>query len=146
MEGWAVYAEIDSLNYLDCGDNDAKQIMEAYSIDVELNYLICSLADILVNCYGYDLDALSDVLSKMGMDDEAVNDLYESSIDTPGLYPRYYISSLELLTLREEAEERLGTAFDAMTFNKAVLDAGICYFSQLAEEMEKQDFRYVAAA
>ena len=146
MEGWAVYVEIDSLNYLDCGENDAKQIREAYSIDLELNYLICSLADILVTYYGYDRDALTQMLAQMGLDDEAAGELYESSVDTPGLYPRYYISSLELLTLREEAEERLGAAFDAMTFNKAVLDAGICYFSQLADELEEQDFRYVAAA
>ena len=51
-----------------------------------------------------------------------------------------------LLTLREEAEERLGAAFDAMAFNRAVLDTGICYFSQLAEELEEHEFRYDAAA
>lgn len=133
MEGWAMYSQLSSLDFMDCGKYDKNAVKQIYSINTEFNYLICSLADLLVNHYGDDREELYKELSEMGVDRETSDDLYESSIDTPGLYLRYYMSCLELLTLREDVYGELKKNFDEKEFNRAVLDAGICYFDQLNE-------------
>ena len=139
LEGWAMYTGINSLKYCDFekAGVPAEYLIELYSLNEEYGYLMSALCDIFVNYYGYTKENLEDFLTERGFEKQAADSLYETVIETPGLYPRYYCSYLELVNIREKAEQSLGNKFDVKEFNTLILDTGICYYSQLEETVDK---------
>lgn len=139
LEGWAMYTGINSLKYCDFekAGVPAEYLIELYSLNEEYGYLMSALCDIFVNYYGYTKENLEDFLTERGFEKQAADSLYETVIETPGLYPRYYCSYLELVNIREKAEQSLGNDFDVKEFNTLILDTGICYYSQLEETVDK---------
>ena len=81
-----------------------------------------------------DLEDLQDYLSQFGIEDEDdVRDTFEYIVGNPSAYLSYAVGGMEILELRENAENELGDAFSLKDFHKAILDAGPAPFSIVEE-------------
>ena len=133
-EGWAYYTEIDCTQYNDYGKYDAKyhdQLVELSRCNDEFGYCISSLIDLYVNGEGYTEEQVGDVLAAYGLDATSAKSFYEYAVEEPGAYLQYYIGYLEILSIRNQAEKKLGDDFSAKEFHTAILNAGPCYYFQL---------------
>lgn len=132
-EGWGFYVENLSYKYLDFGDyNDVKEeICRVYEINNELNYLVASLADLYVNYEGYTREELQEYLQTYKLPAENSNRIFETIVQDPTIYLKYYTGYLEIVNLKTKCEEKLGKNFNLKEFHKVILDAGPCPFSLL---------------
>jgi uncharacterized protein (DUF885 family) len=137
-EGWAVYASYDVLDKCDFGGIDNGKVYgQLLRINTDLIYLIHGRTDIGIHYEGWDMSDLENYLEKSGLNKEIAADLYEPIAQDPGVYLSYSFSYLEMLNLREKAEDELGSKFDAKEFHTAILDAGPCPFHVLGEKIDK---------
>ena len=81
--------------------------------------------------YGWTEDQTAAFLEETyGITDrETVNRMFEAMVDNPSNYLEYYVGWLEIQEMREQAEETLGTGFNAMDFHTFLLDMGPAPFS-----------------
>jgi uncharacterized protein (DUF885 family) len=129
-EGWATYAEMYSYQISDI-DKKIADIMKAEDI---LNICMGSRIDIGIHYEGWTKDDLVDYLSRFHM--EEAGDLYDRILTAPGLYLPYAVGYLEIMDLKQTAENELGNAFDLKDFNQFLLDVGPAQFC-IIEEKEK---------
>ena len=110
----------------------------AYSFDNELpeavkplmrcseasSYGLYALLDICIHYDGWDLATTTSYLeNSYGFTDpESAREIYLAIIDNPGNYLKYYTGYLEILTMRQEAEEVLGNKFNAKSFHQFILN------------------------
>lgn len=137
-EGWAYYTEIDCAKYNNFGSYDPKyhdELVELSRCNDEFGYCLSSLTDLYVNGRGYTEEQLKKVLTNYGLDGTSAGAFYEYAVKEPGAYLQYYIGYLELLSIRQNAEKKLGKDFVAKDFHEKILETGPCYYSQLAAEM-----------
>ena len=133
-EGWAEYASICSLDFLDLSDNEKRMI---YLEDV-YSYIVCSRLDIGVNYEGWDINDAEEYLSEyFYVNDDAVKELYYSAVAEPGVYVPYTYGQLKMWELRETAEDELGKSFDEKEYHTFLSDLGIVSFSVIEDELEK---------
>ncbi len=123
VEGYAVYSQYYALDYLD-NISDAEKAVNR--LNSELSYLLYAKADIGINYKGWNLQDLIKFLNDAGygLDDESVKEIYDFLRCSPGVYEPYGYGYELIVELREKAEEELGDKFNALEFNKALLDAG----------------------
>ena len=118
-EGWGLYVEQYSLKYL-TGDTNAAAM---YKASRELSMILSCKADYGVNYEGWDKEKLEEELAAYGLDDEAVEELYQLLIASPGEYFKYYYTAHTIQTLYDKAKDELGILFKDKEFHKAILDA-----------------------
>lgn len=118
-EGWGLYVEQYSLKYL-TGDTNAAAM---YKASRELSMILSCKADYGVNYEGWDKEKLEEELGAYGLDDEAVEELYQLLIASPGEYFKYYYTAHTIQTLYDKAKDELGILFKDKEFHKAILDA-----------------------
>ena len=130
-EGWANYVEGLSYEYFGF-ENEA--LVEILKCNSYINIQLSALLDIGIHYYGWDLEDLQDYLSQFGIEDEDdVRDTFEYIVGNPSAYLSYAVGGMEILELRENAENELGDAFSLKDFHKAILDAGPAPFSFVEE-------------
>ncbi|MBE5956119.1 MAG: DUF885 domain-containing protein [Lachnospiraceae bacterium] len=140
-EGWAFYAEIDAADYYDYGEYEEKYhdgLVEMYRCNLEYSYCVSSLIDLYINGKGYNREQITSFITSLGMDEETASSLYEYAIEEPGTYLQYYIGYLEILEIRQDAEDKIGDNFDKKTFHRAFLDLGPCFYADLAKYMAEK--------
>ncbi len=137
-EGWGFYVENLSYKYLDFGDyNNVKdEICRIYEINNELNYIIASLADLYVNYEGYTKENLQEYLQTYKLSAENSDRIFETVIQDPTIYLKYYTGYVEIVNLKTKCEEELGKTFQLKEFHKVILDAGPCPFSLLESKVD----------
>lgn len=137
-EGWGFYVENLSYKYLDFGNyNDVKEeICRIYEINNELNYLVASLADLYVNYEGYTREKLQEYLQTYKLPAENSNRIFETVVQDPTIYLKYYTGYIEIVNLKTKCEEKLGKNFNLKEFHKVILDAGPCPFSLLEQKID----------
>ena len=57
-------------------------------------------------------------------------------LSEPGLYPKYTVSCIEFLKLREKAEDTLKNKFDACAYHDFILKTGPAWFSLLYDKLD----------
>ncbi|MCI8513467.1 MAG: DUF885 domain-containing protein [Lachnospiraceae bacterium] len=144
-EGWATYVEHYSYGLDDGIDPQLAQIM---SLNSSATLGFYAAADIGINYDGWTLeDTASFIHQYFGIQDqETVEEFYYAMVEEPANYLNYYIGYLEILLLRERAEEALGEEFVLKDFHKFILDMGGCSFrvinkyfeNWLAEQMPEE--------
>lgn len=137
-EGWAYYTEIDCAKYNDYGkyDNDYHDaLVELSRCNDEFGYGISCLVDLYVNGRGYTEEEIGRVLTTYGLDATSAGAFYEYAVEEPGAYLQYYVGYLELLSIRQNAEKKLGESFVAKDFHRKILETGPCYYTQLTKIM-----------
>lgn len=133
-EGWAQYIETCySYQYAGMSSSLAK----AFEYNTSFGFALYCMVDIGVNYYGWDYEETAEFLSQyIGENEEAVSEIYYTMIDEPTVYLRYYVGYLEILSLREEAEEVLSSDFDIREFHRFLLEIGPCQYDVIEERME----------
>ncbi len=120
-EGWGLYCDLYAYTF-DNGLSEAvKPLMKCSEA---ANYGLYAFLDICIHYDGWDLDTTTDYLkSSYGFTDpEAAKEIYLSIVDNPGNYLKYYTGYLEIMTMRQKAEETLGTNFNIKDFHQFILD------------------------
>lgn len=131
-EGWAMYAECQAFTWGGLSEQDA----EADILDTELNYALSSLIDIGVNGMGWDVEDIRQYLNSRSLNEEIAQDVYESALTYPTDYNSYGYGLMKLMTLRSEAEQKMGSSFDETEFNKVILDNGPRTLDAVEEDVE----------
>lgn len=138
MEGWAMYACYDSLNYYEYEDPSyAKTIATVYRINDEIGYLVMGRIDLGINYEGWTLEETADYLDENGFDGSAAESIYYTMVGDPAVYQSYSTGYYELKELHDYAERKLGKKFDVKEFNTVVLTTGPCQFDILKEQIDK---------
>ena len=120
-EGWAVYAEIQSYNYLYNDQNlaAAQACNESYSLAL---YCLC---DIGVNYEGWNYQDLKSFLSNYNItDDASCHSMFEAVLEDPANYLKYYVGYLEIQKMKKYVMEQTGADFNLKQFHDALLSIG----------------------
>lgn len=134
-EGWAHYIENDySYQYSGMSSSLAK----AFECNSSMSFALYCMVDIGVNYYGWDYDDTEEFLAQyISVEEETVSEIYNTMIDEPTVYLRYYVGYLEILALKEKASETLGDGFDIKEFHRFLLEVGPCQFDVIEDRMEE---------
>lgn len=132
-EGWAHYIENNySYKYAEM-DRD---LADAFFYNSQLNFAIYCITDIGIHYYGWDYDYAKEFLgTNFALDEESIPTLYYTLVDDPAVYLRYFIGSLEILSLRDIAEETLDDGFDIKEFHRFILEIGPGYYDIIQDRM-----------
>lgn len=120
-EGWGLYCELYSFSFDNGLSHDMQELMARSQASI---YALYALLDIHIHYDGWDLDKISDFLNTYyGISDpEVCEEMFNSIIDNPGNYLKYYTGYLEICTLRDTAQKTLGSRYSAKAFHKFILD------------------------
>lgn len=135
-EGWAMYVEMRSYNWITYSNYDSDYVRKLYVAAELQNLAFCCLADIYVNYYGYSLQDLCNYMDELGFNTEAAEGLYDMMIEEPGYYPQYFVGYLEFVELRDYAKNQLGDSFDEIGYHQTILETGPCDFDTLRNQMD----------
>ncbi len=135
-EGWAMYVEMRSYNWITYSNYDSDYVRKLYVAAELQNLAFCCLADIYVNYYGYSLQDLCNYMDELGFNTETAEGLYDMMIEEPGYYPQYFVGYLEFVELRDYAKSQLGDSFDEIGYHQTILETGPCDFDTLRNQMD----------
>ncbi len=134
-EGWATYVEFEYACGYEGMSEGAADIAAANS---QLSLGMYTYADMGIHYYGWDREDMAEFLMDFGIDDEdAVNEVFDTLVEEPTVYPSYFIGYLEFLDLRKQAQEELGDEFDIREFHDFILKTGPAPFYIIENHMEK---------
>lgn len=136
-EGWAQYAENYAYQYsgLDSTLAACLALNDIYS------YALYARLDMGIHYQDWNLSNVENYLKQQGLDTVQAERVYYTLVDDPAAYLPYYISYLEILELRNEAEKKLGEDFSLMEFHDFFLSTGPTYFDVMEKHM-KTEFLY----
>lgn len=143
QEGWALYVELLSYDYAadllrEYGQETAalEAVLEKHNRSLQL--CLYSLMDILIHYEGASYNQIAKMLENFGFADSgSIKSLYHYIIQEPCTYLKYYLGYLEILSLREKAEEVWGSEYTDYRFHTFYLDCGPSDFLSLQERLEK---------
>lgn len=133
-EGWATYVEMDSYSMMEMDQQVASVLMNNQIAT------LCMYAqiDLGIHYYGWDLEDTLNYLINFGINsEEAAKEVYQTMIAEPGNYMKYALGFLEIMELRETAEEELGDDFSLKEWNTFFLDMGPAQFEVIEEYMNE---------
>lgn len=132
-EGWATYVEMYSYGISGL-DEDVADIL-AWENGVNLG--ISAYIDMGIHYDGWDLQDVKDFLADFGIEDgETSKEIYELIVEEPSYYLTYFIGYLELLELRDKAENKLKEDFTLKDFHKFIIEIGPAPFYIIEDRMD----------
>lgn len=132
VEGWATYIESYGYQYAPV-DADLTRLLW---LNRSVNLCIYSLLDVGIHYYGWSLDNAAQYLKPFGItDDEVVREIFQSVVEAPANYLRYYLGSLNFTQLREKMQEEQGSEFDIREFHRRTLEIGPVQFPVLKKHL-----------
>lgn len=142
LEGWALYVEFISYDYAaamaaEQGDEDAAYayIIEKHNRNMQL--CLYALLDVSIHYDGASFEQIQQVLSSFGVTDlDTARHVYDYIAEEPSNYLKYYLSYLEILRLKEEAQEKWGEDYSDLKFHTFFLNCGPSDFSTIAEALK----------
>lgn len=130
-EGWAMYAQAQTLRYLDVNAGAT----EAYSVYDKFVYALQARVDIGINFEGWNIKNTKDYLAQWNFDSLA-EDLYDASTMQPLSYLPYGLGVVEFDAFRTRAESQLASNFDALSYHREVTRFGPIPLDMLEEKLE----------
>lgn len=119
-EGWATYVEF--LSYHMAGiDENLASFLAANNIVILCMYARC---DIGIHYEGWTKDEVTEYILNFIDDQEVAELIYNTLLEEPAIYLPYAVGYLEIMELRNKAEEALGERFVSRDFHKFILDIG----------------------
>ena len=131
-EGWALYVELNAYDY---GANYYAVNTEALKLSRSLELCLCALLDLHIHYYGLPLSQAQALLAQFGVSTEDARDIYSYIEQEPANYLKYYLSYLEILSLKEKAKQLWKENYSDYRFHQFYLDAGPSDFSSLRERL-----------
>lgn len=134
-EGWALYVELLSYDY---AQNYYAADMQVQRTARSMELCLCALLDLQIHYYGFTPSQTRILLSQFGIPEEAAQDIYSYIAQEPANYLKYYVSYLEILSLKQEAMELWKEDYSDYRFHQFYLDAGPSDFLSLRELLHEQ--------
>ncbi len=127
-EGWGTYAEYYAFSLNNGLEENMGQLLQHNSA---FTLALYALLDINIHYEGWSMDQVNEYLNMyFQIEDPAViSSIYYEVVENPANYLSYYTGYLELLNMKEEAQQRLGSNFSLLEFNRFILDIGPAPFS-----------------
>ncbi|MEE8886475.1 MAG: DUF885 domain-containing protein [Eubacteriales bacterium] len=136
-EGWAEYADYEAMLDAPLSENSA----EYYALNEEIDYVLMAIMDIGYNYYGWSENTAEKFMVNCGFSEEyaaaAASGFLESASGLPSLYISYGLGMAQILNMRDEAEEELGSSFDVVEFHSVILDGGCRPLDMVEEDVEE---------
>jgi len=123
-EGWATYVELYSYHLAGIDENLAG-FLEANNVVILCMY---ARADIGIHYEGWTKEDVVAYIMNFIQDEEIAEAIYYTLLEEPGIYLPYAVGYLEIMELRERAENALGEKFIAKEFHQFLLDIGPAQF------------------
>lgn len=131
-EGWAFYVELLSYDYAG----------SYYPVDTDLlktsrslELCLCALLDLHIHYYGLTLSQTQALLTQLGLSADSAREIYSYIEREPANYLKYYMSYLEILSLKQEAMALWKEDYSDYRFHQFYLDAGPSDFLSLRERL-----------
>lgn len=138
-EGWATYVEMLSYGYTGLD----KQLAKALMLNQDATLSLYATIDMGVHYDGWSLADTVDFLGRYGITETAViSKIYQSIIENPANYLKYYIGYLEFLQLKKQARQYYKNDYSELMFHTTLLNMGSAPFYIL----EKYFVKYYKAA
>ena len=131
-EGWATYVEMYSYHLSGIDDNLA-ELLAANNIAILCMY---ARADIAIHYEGWSKDKTIAYLDNIIANRPLTETIYSTILEEPGAYLPYAVGYLELMGLREKAEEKLADDFILKDFHKFILDIGPAQFAVIDDYLD----------
>ena len=132
IEGWATYVEMYSYSLADV----APEAASLHRLNRSIILGVSSLLDIAIHYHGYSREEVADYLSQIGFRDSATaGSLYDTILEAPANYLKYYVGCLCFMDLRDAVKEASGKDFVLKDFHKEVLEIGPAPFPILYERL-----------
>ena len=135
-EGYAVYAQYEAYDYL---QNMNETILEISKANEIASYCIIMLSDIGIHYEGWDFTQFYQYLTSMGfaLPEEDAKTQYMQLWNNPGAFQSYYVGYLEIIDLKEQAQNELKNKFDELKFHEALLSSGSAPFNVVKDNIEE---------
>lgn len=142
LEGWALYVEFISYDYL------ATHALETNNIDLstyitiekhnrQMQLCLLSILDVAIHFDGANYQKVHSILSSYGITDPKVTfHIYEYICNEPTTYLKYYLGYLEILKLKELAKETNPIDYSDYDFHCFLLNYGPADFPTLTQALE----------
>ena len=138
MEGWAKYVEYQVYDVYDYPNTESDATVAKLSrIESELGMLIMGIFDIEVNYNNWSVEDAKKFMSSHGYAESAAESIINTVAGDPAAYQSYVLGYYEMKSLRDKAEEELGSKFDPVEFNRVILETGPCQFDILGKQVDK---------
>ncbi len=143
LEGWALYTEFLSFDYASQLLKEQGMEQEALYAQIEkynrsLQLCLYSILDIMVHYENASYSQAAQVLNSFGIEsDPAVRAIYTYVAQEPCNYLKYYLGYLEILNLKDSAQELWGEEYSDYQFHCFLLEAGPADFVSLEEQLSK---------
>ena len=132
-EGWATYVEYYAYGIGGLEENLAEVLM----LNNAISLAIYAYVDMGVHYLGWGTEQIEDFLTGYGLGGlDIAQPLLEIMVEEPANYLSYFIGYLEMLNLRETAEEAWGENYSAKKFHEAVLTLGPAPFDLLEDAIK----------
>lgn len=132
-EGWGTYAELYSYNLA----NLETEVQTLLYTNTLLTLAIYAKADLEVNYNGWSQKQLRNYLSDFGFSKTSSQAIYDSVVAEPASYMSYTLGYLEIVSLRETAEQKLGENYTNQKFHEFFLQTGPAPFIVLQDRLEQ---------
>lgn len=134
-EGWATYVEMISYHMAGIDDNLASLLEENNAVIL----MMYARADIGINYEGWTREDSDKYLNNMlGITDEdTLDQFYISMVEEPANYLQYTIGYIEMMELRNKAEEELGDKFSEKDYHEFILKTGPSQFYVIDKYLDK---------
>jgi uncharacterized protein (DUF885 family) len=132
-EGWGLYAERLAF---EAGVYDDDPVGNMGRLRMELLRAARVVADTGIHLLGWSRQEAIDYLTNLGFTDSDASAEVDRYIVWPGQAPSYMIGMLEILRLREEAQQALGSEFNLAEFHTEILRHGSVPVSVLDDVIE----------
>jgi uncharacterized protein (DUF885 family) len=134
-EGWATYAEMRSYFFTGLDYAEADLLWNLRFFDM----LLTSVADLGVNVNSWSYSDVANFLAEYGLSDDAiVRNVFNRVVAVPLNSLMYSLGYIEMMELLDEAEARLGSAFELLDFHRFILDFGSAPYPIIRERMRNQ--------
>ncbi len=130
-EGWGLYSEFYAYDFCGLSDSEADFLRSLSS----LNYAVCAMMDLFIHGEGWTENDCAEYLAAFGITDAAqIHALYQSILEEPSNYLKYYLGYLEICKLKESAAT-LSSGSSVYAFHKWFLEMGPAPFGILQEHL-----------
>ena len=131
-EGWATYAELYSYELTGI----SSELAAFLQANILAAHCLYSLTDIGIHAEGWNTADTVSFLGAYGFSADTAGNIYQVMAAEPGMYLPYSVGCLEILALRDQAEEELGDSFRLLDFHTFLLNCGPAPFDLIEERME----------
>lgn len=133
-EGWATYIERNSISYVPTED---REFLEFLELNDSATSIIIALSDIGIHYEGWTKEEYYDFMrTYLGdLDEDTLNDQYLLNLETPTNYLQYYLTGFLYQDLYNMAEEKMGSDFSSIEFNRILLETGPAPYSIIKDQV-----------